>query len=104
MGNINCGDTNTTMKIVIILSLLGAAIAAPQRQTRQEEIVHIQQDVEKQPPLLILKDERSSGQDGAYTFQFETENGNPGASGGATASGTHSYVLDDGSVQSVEYL
>merc|ERR1712121_251330 len=109
--NINCGETNTTMQIVIILSLLGAVIAAPQRQSRQEEIVQVQKDDEKQPPLLILKDERSSGQDGAYTFQFETENGivhtetgNPGSSGGATASGTYSYVLDDGSVQSVEYL
>merc|ERR1712142_1277419 len=105
-------DEHITMHYAILISLLGAVIAAPQRQRSDEKIVQSQQvGIAKPPPLLILKDERTNGQDGAYSFQFETENGivhtetgNPGASGGATAQGTYSYVLEDGSIGSVQYI
>ncbi|CAL4068365.1 unnamed protein product [Meganyctiphanes norvegica] len=92
------------MHSAIIFCLLGFAFAAPQGQGL------VRQEIARPQPALILTDERISGDDGAYSFQFETENGilqtetgSQGVSGGATVQGTYSYVLDDGSVATAEY-
>ncbi|XP_063614372.1 cuticle protein AM/CP1114-like [Penaeus indicus] len=83
------------MKLLLLTVVLAAASAAPQQQ---------------QPPIAIVLDDRSAPENGAYSFQFQAENGirqseagTPGSEGQSNVQGVFSFPLDDGSVAEVRY-
>ncbi|XP_042887673.1 cuticle protein AM/CP1114-like [Penaeus japonicus] len=64
----------------------------------------------QEPPVAIVLDDRSPPENGAYSFQFQAENGirqseagSPGLEGQTNVQGVFSFPLDDGSVAEVRY-
>ncbi|XP_047478864.1 cuticle protein AM1159-like [Penaeus chinensis] len=83
------------MKLMLLAIILGVAATAPQQQ----------------PPVAILLDERVPPENGAYSFQFQAENGivqsefgTPGSQGQTNVQGVFSFLMDDGRVAEVKYL
>ncbi|XP_042887679.1 cuticle protein AM1159-like [Penaeus japonicus] len=81
------------MNLLVLFALVVVAAAAPQ-----------------QPPVAILLDERVPPENGAYSFQFQAENGivqsetgAPGSQGQSNVQGVFSFPLEDGSVAEVRY-
>ncbi|XP_037798165.1 cuticle protein AM1159-like [Penaeus monodon] len=82
------------MNSLVLVALVAVAAAAPQQQ----------------PPVAILLDERVSPENGAYSFQFQAENGivqsetgTPGSQGQTNVQGVFSFPLEDGSIAEVRY-
>ncbi|XP_069996748.1 cuticle protein AM1159-like [Penaeus vannamei] len=82
---------------LLLTVVLAVAFAAPQQQQQQQ-------------PVAIILDDRSSPENGAYSFQFQAENGirqseagTPGLEGQTNVQGVFSFPLDDGSVAEVRY-
>ncbi|XP_068215674.1 cuticle protein AM/CP1114-like [Palaemon carinicauda] len=62
-------------------------------------------------PIAIIRDDRFQPQDGAYSFDLETENGiiqseagSPGSQGQTNVQGSFRFPLDDGSFAEVTYI
>ncbi|XP_047478052.1 cuticle protein AMP4-like [Penaeus chinensis] len=79
---------------LVLVALVAVAAAAPQQQ----------------PPVAILLDERVSPENGAYSFQFQADNGivqsetgTPGSQGQTNVQGVFSFPLEDGSIAEVRY-
>ncbi|XP_066941712.1 cuticle protein AMP4-like [Macrobrachium rosenbergii] len=89
------------MKIIIFIATLALASGRPQDLEDPEPVEVIE----------ILRDERVQPEEGAYSFQVETENGIvqkeegvAGTQGQTNVEGSFSYPLEDGTVVEVSYI
>ncbi|XP_047478827.1 cuticle protein AM1199-like [Penaeus chinensis] len=84
------------MKLIFLVCLAAVAAAAPRPQD--------------QPPVAILRDDRSDDGNGNFNYAFESEDGisvsaagAPGAAGQSNIQGSFRFTLPDGTIAEVSY-
>ncbi|XP_037780464.1 cuticle protein AMP1A-like [Penaeus monodon] len=97
-----CLATALNMKLLIVLCVVAAAVAAPSYGN----------DNSSEREAEILRDDRVHGDDGRYNVDVETENGitlsqsgSPeGNNGAISKAGQYTYTAPDGTVVSVKFV